>query len=63
MRAKICPALSSLYRLVQRMNQRGFPQDDTLYQTVLRTYNDLHHLCMELQYLSCKPGVGREEKD
>jgi hypothetical protein len=63
MKAKLAPTLSYLYRVVQRMNQRGFPPDDKLYQITLHTYQDLHHLCMELHYLSCKSGVGREKKD
>jgi hypothetical protein len=63
MKAKLGPFLSYLYHLVQRMNQRGFPPDDKLYQIALRTYNDLHHLCMELHCLSCKSGLGRGKKD
>jgi hypothetical protein len=47
----------------QQADQRGFPQDDKLYQIALRTDQDLRHLCMELHYLSCKSGVGREKKD
>ena len=62
MRGKLVPTLSYLHRLLQRMNQRRFPQDDKLYQIAVRTYQDLQHLCME-HYLSCKSGVGREEKD
>src|SRR5262249_58081425 len=63
MRSKLAPTLSYLYRPVQRMNQRGFPPDDKLYQITLRTYQDFHHLCMELHYLSCRCGVGRESKE
>ena len=54
---------NSIAPTAQQADQRGFPQDDKLYQIALRTDQDLRHLCMELHYLSCKSGVGREKKE
>ena len=57
--AALRPALGYLSRLQRRMEQRGFPPRDPLYQLVERAYMALHHLFIELHYRSCDGGVGR----
>jgi hypothetical protein len=57
--AALHPALGYLSRLQRRMEQRGFPPQDQLYQLVTRAFEALHHLCIELHYRSCDGGVGR----
>jgi hypothetical protein len=52
-----------LSRVVRRMEKKGFPPDDHLYQTTKRAYDAVCTLCMELHYLSCKSGVARPPKD
>jgi hypothetical protein len=63
MRDQLGPALRYVHRLVRRMEQRGFPPDDKLYQAAFRTYNELHTLCMKLHYLSCPSGVGMGQRE
>lgn len=57
--AALGPALGYLHRLQRRMEQRGFPPQDPLYQLVGRAYEAMHHLYIELHYRSCDGGVGR----
>jgi hypothetical protein len=45
-----------------RMEARGFPMSDELFQAANRAYDSAHALTMKLHYLSCKSGVGRSEK-
>lgn len=54
--------MSYLGRLQPRMEKVGFPSDDRLYQLVCKTYEAIHGLCVELHYLSCESGVGREPR-
>ena len=50
--AALRPALGYLHRLQRRMEQRGFPPQDPLYQLVARAYEGMHHLHIELHYHS-----------
>ncbi len=61
--AAVRPALAYLHRLRERMNRRGFPDNDPLYRLICRAYNSLHALFVETDYLSCKGGVGRPAKE
>jgi len=54
--------LHRLQRLQRRMELQGFPPNDRLYQLVCQTYDKVHNLCVELHYLSCQSGVGREPR-
>jgi hypothetical protein len=56
--AALRPALGYLSRLQRRMEVRGFPPQDPLYQLVLQAYQAMHHLGMELHYSTCN-GVFR----
>jgi hypothetical protein len=56
--AALGPAVGYRYRLRRRMEVRGFPPQDPLYQLVMQAYKALHHLYIELHYRSCN-GVGR----
>jgi hypothetical protein len=51
-----------LRRVVARMEKRGFPPDDRLYQHAKRAYDAVCSLGVELHYLSCKSGVGKRPK-
>ena len=42
--------------------EAGFPVNDKLYQLTAKSYDALHHLCVEIHYLSCTSGVGRPDK-
>ena len=55
----LTPSLRYLGRLRARMETVGFLPNDKLYQLVTRAYDDLHHLCVELHYMSCSGGVGK----
>jgi len=61
-RAALVPTLSYLGRLRERMDKTGFTPDDKLRGLTSQAYNALHHLCVELHYLSCSGGVGRQAK-
>jgi len=50
--------LNYLCRLKARMEKRGFPLSDPLYQKVAAAYDAAHRLFIELHYLSCTSGVG-----
>jgi hypothetical protein len=52
-----------LHRLVARMEKRGFPPSDRLYQHTKKAYDAVCSLCVELHYRSCESGVGRPRKD
>jgi hypothetical protein len=52
-----------LHRLVSRMEKRGFPPNDRLYQHAKRAYDAVCSLGVELHYLSCKSGVGKNTKE
>ena len=57
--AALRPALNYLHRLQRRMEVRGFPPQDLLYQLVAQAYDAMHHLYIELHYRGCDRGVGR----
>ena len=60
LKAKIGPMLGYLSRLRKRMEKRRFPHDDKLLRTVVSAYDAMHALNVEVHYLSCESGVGRE---
>jgi hypothetical protein len=47
-----------LSRVVKRMERRGFPPDDPIFQSARRAYDAVCSFSMDLHYLSCKSGVG-----
>jgi hypothetical protein len=51
--------LRYLGKLRQRMDKRGFTPSDKLYGLVNEAYDKVHHLSVELHYLSCGDVVGR----
>ncbi|HZZ77528.1 MAG TPA: hypothetical protein VFE62_03360 [Gemmataceae bacterium] len=48
----VCRQKEYLYRLRDRMQKRGFPQDDPLYQKVDAAYHAVFTLWIDLHYLS-----------
>jgi hypothetical protein len=56
------PALGYLCRLRERMERRGFPANDKLFKLTVAAYNAIHSLYIELHYMACASGVGRETK-
>jgi hypothetical protein len=62
MYATLRPALGYLCRLRERMERRGFPPNDKLLKLTEAAYNAIHSLTVELHYMSCEGGVGRETK-
>jgi hypothetical protein len=62
MYATLRPALGCLCRLRERMERRGFPQNDKLLKLTVAAYNAIHLLTVELHYMSCASGLGRETK-
>jgi hypothetical protein len=50
--------LNYLCRLMARMERRGFPLSNPLYQKVAAAYDAAHRLFIELHYLSCTSGIG-----
>ena len=63
MRESLFGLANYLHRVVTRMEKRGFPPDDRLYQHAKRAYDAVCSLGMELHYLSCKRGVGKPRKE
>ena len=55
--ARLTSMLGFLNRLLRRMEQRGFPQSDPLYQAGVRARDSLHDLCVKAHLLSCEGGV------
>ena len=51
--------LRYLGRLRDRMNQRGFPPGDPVYQAATDAFHAVHTLSVELHYLACKLGTAR----
>src|SRR5436309_1144254 len=60
---RLRPTLGYLFRLAQRMQKQGFPDNDKLYRLTVKSYEALHQLCVETHYLSCQSGVGQPDKD
>jgi hypothetical protein len=48
-----------LDRLMDRMNQRGFPTDDPVFIAAIRAQNAMYGLLMAVHYAGCKSGVGK----
>ena len=57
---KVRPMLNYLYRLRDRMEQRGFPQDDVLMAAVCRAYDAMHTLNVHSHNLTCRQEIGRK---
>ena len=55
------PGMNYLFRLRERMEKVGFPQDDKLFKMVCAAYDAMHRLSVEVHYLSCN-GVGEPDK-
>ena len=60
--AVVRPAAGYLHRLQRRMEGRGFPPGDKLYQLVLRASDAVQALYVELNDLGCTGGVGRPSR-
>jgi hypothetical protein len=56
---RLGPYLRYLHRVKRRMEARGFPMTDDLFQATNAAYDAAHGLTVSLHYLSCKSGVGR----
>ncbi|HEY1601798.1 MAG TPA: hypothetical protein VGG64_19510 [Pirellulales bacterium] len=61
-REALVPAMGYLGRLRERMDKTGFTPDDKLRGLTSSAYEAMHHLCVELHYLSCSGGVGRRRR-
>jgi hypothetical protein len=59
LKKQIDTQLRYLTRLRDRMTRVGFRGDDRLFVAVLRAYNGLHDVNVELHYLSVPSGVAR----
>jgi hypothetical protein len=57
------PMLGYMSRLEARMVNRRFHHDDPLLRAVVKVYDAMHALNVEVHYLSCESGVGRLRKD
>jgi hypothetical protein len=62
MRDALGPYIRYLHKLKRRMEARGFPLTDELFEKTSRAYYAAHALTMALHYLSCQSGVGRPQK-
>ena len=60
---RLGPYLRYLHRVKRRMEARGFPMTDELFQATNAAYDAAHGLTVSLHYLSCKSGVGRPAKE
>ena len=58
--AQVGRQLRWLDRLCRRMDQLGFPPDDSLRQAALAARSTMQDLHVEAHYASCKSGVGRD---
>jgi hypothetical protein len=61
-RTALFPSINYLHRLRERMEKAGFPPDDKLFALVSKAYDAVHALFVELHYLGCESGVGREPR-
>src|SRR6478735_7005031 len=59
---KLHPMLGYLARVKRRMVRRGFLNDDPLLAAVVRAEDAMHALHVEVHYLGCDSGVGRERR-
>lgn len=59
---KLRSALQYLARLKKRMIDQKFPENDRLYEDVVRAHEAMARLGVSLHYLSCKGGVGRKKE-
>ena len=62
MRKNLEGSLRYLYRLMRRMEKKGFPPDDPLFVKVSAAYDAMLSLCVSLHYLSCSSGVWKPPK-
>ena len=51
-------AANYLIRLQRRMEQRGFPADDSLVILVREAHNAMHKLTTRVHYLGCRSKTG-----
>lgn len=56
------PVLGYLLRLRERMDHRGFWNQDPFYKKVADACEAMHSLNVELHYMSVPRGVGRPER-
>jgi hypothetical protein len=49
-RERVRPMLGFLYRCRKRLDERGFDRKSRVYECVVRAYDALHSLHMELHY-------------
>jgi hypothetical protein len=61
LKERLGPTLDYLGRLQVRMEKRGFPSDDRLYQIVCKAQAVMQELVMEIHYISCADKVGRRK--
>jgi hypothetical protein len=59
----IRPSLSYLHQLRTRMEKRGFSPHDRTYEIVCKAYDAMHHLSVQLHYLSVGSGAFLPRKD
>ena len=59
---KIGSVVGYLHRLIRRMDECHFPPDDKLRVLATAAYDKVHHLSVELHYMSCQVDVGRMPK-
>jgi hypothetical protein len=62
MRDALGPYIRYLHKMKRRMEARGFPLTDELFEKTSRAYDAAHALTMALHYLSCQSGVGRPQR-
>lgn len=53
LQARVFPMLSFLRKLVNRIDQLGFPADDRFRREVQNAYDAIHDLRMALHYMEC----------
>jgi hypothetical protein len=54
--------LHFLHRCRRRLDELGFDERGTIYQSIDKAYCAMHDLHMKLHYESCGKGVGRAEE-
>lgn len=56
------PTLGFLTKLERRLAELGCDSTDRVYQLVVGAQDAMHGLSVELNYRSCKTGVGRSQR-
>lgn len=52
----LMPTLGYLNKLLQRMDQRGFPDEDPYCKSAIAARDALHDLCVKTHLMSCVGG-------